>query len=245
MISGKFIKIDEIVERLYDLYPFVKDVSKSDVANLAGEILGLLSSRGTLLEDTLELKIVEYRAELPSNLVQVVAVRDHCSLTPLTYTTDTFSYLVCDDSVNRFCTCPDTYRINPNFILTSFKEGTIDMSYKGFAVDEEGFPLIPDDESFKMAIEYYCAKRLGQKAYFSDNLSREKYTELKQEAAWYVAQARNKAEIPSVDLMEAMKNAKLRLITKINMHKQGFKTLGYPESRTLHNLRKSNGNGNI
>jgi hypothetical protein len=241
MISGKFIKIDEIVERLYEMYPFVKDVSKTDIANLSAEILALLSARNTLQEEGIVLTIEDYRAELPSNIVQLKAVRDHCSKVPLTYTTDNFSFLVCDDSVNRYCSCKDTYRVNPNFIYTSFKEGEIDMVYTGFPIDDEGYPMIPDDESFKMAIEYHCAKRLAQKAYFSDQLSRDKYQELKQEASWYAGQAKNKAEIPSVDLMEAIKNSKLRLIQKINMHGQGFKELGTQERRVLHNVRRNNG----
>ena len=246
MISGKFISIDEIVERLYDLYPFVKDITKADVANLTGEILGLLSARNTLEEFNEVLTVEDYRVALPDNIVQLNAVRDCYSKIPLRYTTDQFSFMVSEDSPTRFCQGNKTYRINPNYMFTSYKEGDIQISYKGYAIDEDGFPLIPDDESFKMAIEYHCAKRLAQKAYFSDKLSKDKYTELKQEASWYAGQAKNKADIPSVDLMEAIKNAQLRLISKVNRHAQSFKLLGEEERRTLHNVRTNRDNdGNL
>jgi hypothetical protein len=38
----------------------------------------------------------------------------------------------------------------------SFEEGEIKLHYRTLPVDEEGYPLIPDNENLKQAIFYYC-----------------------------------------------------------------------------------------
>jgi hypothetical protein len=51
-----------------------------------------------------------------------------------------------------------TYKIQGNFIYTSFEEGEIEVSYQAIATDEQGFPLIPDNSSFTRALELYIKK---------------------------------------------------------------------------------------
>lgn len=55
---------------------------------------------------------------------------------------------------------PDyTYKIQGSVIYTSLKEGTIEISYRAIAVDDEGYPLIPDKSSFTRALELYIKKQ--------------------------------------------------------------------------------------
>ena len=52
-----------------------------------------------------------------------------------------------------------------------------------------------------------------------------------QEWAWYVGQAGNKAKMPNLDQMEAIKNQTMRLLPNINAHETFFRTQGSPEIR--------------
>jgi hypothetical protein len=55
-----------------------------------------------------------------------------------------------------------TYKINDNYIITTFKEGaSVLMAYKAFPVDEDGYPLIPDNEKFKQAVQWYIMHKLA------------------------------------------------------------------------------------
>lgn len=49
----------------------------------------------------------------------------------------------------------DYYTINGNWIQLSFSEGEVDILYYTYPIDEEGYPLIPDDQFYKQAIFWY------------------------------------------------------------------------------------------
>lgn len=121
-----------------------------------------------------------------------------------------------------------SYKINNGIIFCDFKEGYIDIAYKSYPIDEDGYLLVPDDEKFRAALKYHLIHKIdyrrwrafpekpGLKALLNDS-------EVK--AMYYAAAARNKSHIPSVDKMEAIKNSWLRSIARINEHKDGFKSL--------------------
>ena len=131
-------------------------------------------------------------------------------------------------------TTPYSYKINNNIIYTDFKDGYLNIIYKAFPTDEEGFLMVPDDEKLRAAVKYHLIYKIdyrkwrafpekpGLKALLNDSEQRRDF---------YVGAARNKAHIPSIDKMEAIKNTMLRSIPKINEHINGFKTLNSQERR--------------
>jgi hypothetical protein len=52
------------------------------------------------------------------------------------------------------------YKIQGNYIQTSFEQGFIKLHYLTIPVDKQGYPLIPDNDAFKQALEWYVLKRL-------------------------------------------------------------------------------------
>lgn len=126
------------------------------------------------------------------------------------------------------------YKLNNNVVFTDFESGYIVLSYKAFPTDDDGLLQIPDDEKFRVALKYHMMYKIdfrrwrafpekpGLKALLNDS---------QQQRDFYVAAARNKAHIPTVDRMEAMKNRHLTLIPKINQHRNGFNTLNNQERR--------------
>lgn len=55
---------------------------------------------------------------------------------------------------------PKYYNIQGNHIQTSFECGFIRLHYLAIPVDKEGYPLIPDNENFKQALEWHIIRRL-------------------------------------------------------------------------------------
>ena len=51
---------------------------------------------------------------------------------------------------------------------------------------------------------------------------------------WYVAQAGNKAKMPTLDGMESIKNMTMRLLPRVNEHETFFKGLSKPSIRKKH-----------
>lgn len=126
------------------------------------------------------------------------------------------------------------YKINNNIIYTDFAEGFIAVYYKAYPLDEEGIIMIPDDEKLKNAVKYHLMYKIdfrkwrafpekpGLKALLNDSEQRRDF---------YVGAARNKAHIPTIDKMEAIKNRHLRSIPHINEHRNGFNSLNSQERR--------------
>ena len=126
-----------------------------------------------------------------------------------------------------------TYRINAGNIETSFEDGFVELVYNGFEVDCNGFPMIPDDVKFEKAVESYLIERLDYLKWRRGELADKVYRKSEQERDWYIAAARSKGNLPSIDKMESWKNAMLRSIVKPNQHAHGFKYLSSQERRRL------------
>lgn len=129
---------------------------------------------------------------------------------------------------------PHGYKINNNVIFTSFENGYINLAYKAYPTDDDGFLMVPDDEKLRAAIKYHLIYKIdfrrwranpaspGMKALLNDSEQRRDF---------YVGAARNKAHIPTYDKMESIKNRWIGLIPRINEHMNGFTSLNKREKR--------------
>jgi hypothetical protein len=126
-----------------------------------------------------------------------------------------------------------TYRINATVIETNFEDGFVEMVYNGFVTDCNGFPMIPDDIKFEKAVEAYLIERIDYKKWRRGELSDKVYRKSDQERDWYIAAARSKGNLPSLDKMESWKNAMLRSIIRPNQHSTNFRNLSVQERRKV------------
>lgn len=89
----------------------------------------------------------------------------------------------------------ETYYLNGSELKTSFENALLLISYMGYPLDEDGYPLVPDDYSFKEALMWYIAKKLilgGKKLIVGYEIANQKWLK-------YCTQARNKANYPDLD----------------------------------------------
>lgn len=128
-----------------------------------------------------------------------------------------------------------TYIIQNDCIFTSFKEGKVEMVYLAFPTDEDGFPLIPDNQKYIEAVKSFIRMKIDYKLWRTNKIAKDIYEDSAQEWYWYVGAARNAANIPSIDKMESIKNSWLRSIPKINQHDDSFSQLDDPEQKYTHN----------
>ena len=124
-----------------------------------------------------------------------------------------------------------TFDINNNNITLSVKEGSVCIAYLAIPTDEEGLPLIPEDTSYQLAVKKYLTMKIDYIGWRRGETGPDIFQHSEQEWSWYVGQAGNKAKMPSIDQMEAIKNQTMRLLPNINAHETFFKTQGTPEIR--------------
>ena len=150
-------------------------------------------------------------------------------LQPLQYGASTFHRSMhCSDCVNENANYEDTYIIDDGYIKTSFESGKICLSYMAFPTDEDCYPLVPDDISFKEAMFWYIYKKI---LLFNPlfKVNGIKYDFAEQQWKYYCSQARNAANYPDIDKYESFMNQWVRLIPNLNRHDLGFEQLNTRE----------------
>jgi hypothetical protein len=125
-----------------------------------------------------------------------------------------------------------TFDLNNEYLTLNVKEGKVCIAYLAFPLDDSGYPLIPDDIGYKLAVKKYLTMKLDYIEFRRGDLQPAVYQHSEQEWAWYVGQAGNRAKMPGVAEMESIKNQMLRL--KPNVAEGSFKYLGSKEIRKRH-----------
>lgn len=119
-----------------------------------------------------------------------------------------------------------TYIINSGYIRTNVKSGYLMLAYQAIPIDSEGYPLIPDNESFREAIYWYIVMKLTYPEWRAGKVRDVVYYDTRRSWNYYSKQAYGNAMMPNKDQIESIKNAWLRLIPNIKEHDTGFSTLG-------------------
>jgi hypothetical protein len=156
------------------------------------------------------------------------------SLTPLSYGSSTFPESIhCVDCVNEISNAKDSYIIDCDYLKTSFPSGQVCLTYTAFPLDDDCFPLVPDDISFREALFWYIFKKLLLGGWDKPT-NKIDYAMAEQMWAKYCSQARANATFPDIDRMESFKNQWVRLVPDVNAHSVFFEELG-----TRENLNRS------
>ena len=153
------------------------------------------------------------------------------SLDVLAYCTTNFPKNIhCEDCVNEHALGDSCYYVDSDLIKSSFITGKICLSYTAFPVDDECFPMVPDEISFKEAMFWYVYKKLllgGTEPQVNNKID---YLFADEKWKYYCTQARNAANYPDIDKYESFMNQWVRLIPNMNRHSEGFAGLGQRES---------------
>lgn len=132
------------------------------------------------------------------------------------------------------------YRHEPSFktqgrcIYTSFPKGIVGISYKSMPVDEEGFPLLIDNEVYLAALEAYIKKQVFTVLFDTGKLSAGILQNAKQEYAFLAGQLQNEMVMPSVSEMESISRMMNTMIPNMTSFDHGFRNLGNREYLIKH-----------
>lgn len=125
-----------------------------------------------------------------------------------------------------------TYFIKPGWIVLNKREGFVKLSYKAIAVDERGYPLIPDLASYQEAIYWYVMMKLSFPKFLNGSLgghrkyNMQTYTYIQQQWNFYRNQAYAEALMPNEGEMRSIKNEWTKLIPDWDSDDIFFKSNG-------------------
>lgn len=229
----KYVSLRQILDDILD-HPMLKDVSFERAVNHTVHFMRIVGCPRMLEEKTTLVEIKNYRGLIPCDFNDIIQVRTHSSCDRknygvFRYATDNFHM-----SENKQDSFDLTYKIQGNVIFTSIKEGVIEIAYNAFAVDSDGYPLIPDNSSFINALEMYIKKKQFTVLFDTGKISQAVYNQACQDYAWAVGQAQSDLIRPSIDQLQAFTNSWCTLLQRTTEHSKGFKDNGTQELIRLH-----------
>lgn len=214
-----YISLKEIINRVYkDGGDIVEDLTEDDVILDTIELLGVVGVPQLFTNKVEILKVDKYRAELPCDFVDLVAIRT-CS-GPLNASTDKFS-------VETSKTIVPTYRIDGDIIKFSQEKGYVELSYTAIKTDKDGYPMIYNDQTFIRALVSYIIYKRVHTNYINGRLPNENIMErVERNYEFNIAQATARLTMPSLDEFDNVARMMNSFIFRRNARQTGYKNLG-------------------
>lgn len=203
----------------------LQDLTLEQVVGYIIKFNGILNIPQLYSEKSAIVKIKDYRGELPCDFISAIQVRDTRSNKALRAISSSFF----NPKSMEF-----GFKTQGFVIFTTFNEGEVEISYNAIPVDEEGYPLVMDNEKYKNALELYIKKDKFTKYFESGKIAQNVLQNTQQEYAWAVGQLSNELKMPSMSEWENISNAHNQLLQKTNEFGMGFETMGNPEYYKTH-----------
>lgn len=119
-----------------------------------------------------------------------------------------------------------TYFLKPGYLVSNKKTGIVMLAYKAIPTDDDGYPLIPDNISFREALYWYISMKLMYPLWKIGKIRDAVYYDARRSWNFYCKQAYGNAMMPDADQLESLKNSWLRLVPEIRENRGFFSTLG-------------------
>lgn len=228
-----FVSIKYIMDRL-TRHPLLQDIPFEIVVDYAADFIKLVGMPPVFIDKIAEIPIKEYRGELPCDFYEMIQVRpllpcgDKQNIA-FRYTTDSFHL-----SKHRPELTDWTYKIQGRVIFTSIEEGTIEISYRAMPIDDDGYPMIPDNTSFTKALEAYIKKQWFTIQFDLGKINANIMNKADQDYAWYVGQCSSDLIRPTLDQMESFSNMWNTLLVRADEHRHGYLHEGTKERIRTH-----------
>lgn len=237
MLNSKFISIDRVIERVFKSGLNPEFIDFNDIVEYVGEAIRLIGVPYAHIKKITngispmpdQITIADYRGTLPTDIVHLDSVREFTTKSPMLYTLSSFPTTY--ESSNAIGTGGQmlSYYVEGDYIFTNLETGEVELSYTAFQLDSNGYPMIPDEERYIVAVVAYCNQQIARRLFVADKLDERKFRMFEQEWLWYVKSAASKAHMPNLDRMESFKNEMVRLLKNSNHHASQFNGLNRPE----------------
>ena len=122
-----------------------------------------------------------------------------------------------------------SFKTQGRVIYTSFPEGQIEISYKAIPVDENGFPLLIDDETYLAALEAYIKMKVFTVKFDTGKIGLNVLQNAQKDYGILAKELQMSYLTPSVSEMESISRSLTHLVARTMQFDNGFKNLGSRE----------------
>ena len=240
----RYVSIKRVLDNLLD-HPMLRDLTLEQVVRYTIRFIGI-HGYPKLYEDKIEdVEIKHFRGLLPCDLISIIQVKDLHTGVCLRAMTDNFTpgmlpkpafnpprhpELMHNARPPKELYIPSkripigelTFKTQGRIIFTSFPEGKVGVAYKAIPVDEDGFPLLIDNENYLAALEAYIKKQVFTVKFDMGKISAGVLQNAQTDYAWLAGQLGAEMVLPSVSEIEAITRMYNTLIPNVTSFDSGF-----------------------
>lgn len=246
----QYTNIRRALDDLLD-HPLLRDLTLEQVVRHTIRFISLHGYSSLYQDRIATVDIKDFRGFLPCDLISIVQVKDLGTDICLRSMTEPFTPGMRpklderhypNDLLNNVHSMEGEYippmRENmeePSFktqgriIFTSFKDGKVEIAYKAIPVDEDGFPLLIDNETYLNALESYIKVKVFTVKFDTGKIQAGVLSNAQTDYAWCSRLLQSEMLTPSVSEMESLTRYLNTMIKPVRSFDTGFKSLGNRE----------------
>lgn len=213
-MAEKLTSLKSVIDKTLR-HPMLSSLTDEAALDYAVDFMRIVGCPDIFTNKVAKLHIEKHIAELPCDYLQTIQLRHKNGLCFL-YASDSFHLSEIKDE--RML----TYKIQNNYIITSIEHGDVELSYIAFSVDDEGYPMIPDNSSFSRALAAYIKKEQFGILFDEQKIPPAVIEKAERDYAWAVGDCQTEFSRLSLDKMEAMSNSISNLIQRKTTHDRGY-----------------------
>ena len=247
MISGKTISIKSLIAKVYRDLQLKEEEDFMSMIEWAAEALDHIHVYPQYTHQLICIPITSYKTELPCDFIDVESLEYNGQnlletnnpfgpqttigntgiyYTPYSYNQSKIENAVFvnpnDLSYNRG---NSSIKIENGWLKTSFNTGNVNMIYTAQPMDDEGYPMLPDEVSFREALYRYIVYKYLYAKYLHGEITENVYQDAKNEWKYYCNQAGAQALMPNGTQLENLKRSFVSLKPRTDLFNSFYNSL--------------------
>ena len=243
----QYTNIRRVLDDLTE-HPMLRDLTLEQVVKHTLRFISLHGFPKMYQDREATIEIEDFRGLLPCDLISIIQAEDMQSHQCMRSMTDSFTpglseekpkyhrnpYLLHNipKESNLYIPPKKEGMLEPAFktqgriIYTSFPCGMVRLAYKAIPVDEDGFPLLIDNETYLGALEAYIKKQVFTVKFDTGKISAGVLQNTQTDYAMLSRELATEFTQPSVSEMESYTRYYTSLLPRVREFDNGFKNLG-------------------
>lgn len=242
----QYTNIKRVLDDLTE-HPLLRDLTLDQVVRHTIRFISLHGYPKLYRDKQEVVEIKDFRGLLPCDLISIMQVKDTKTGLCLRSMTDTFT----PDEHPRENKPKDllnniqseyippmerhveelAFKTQGRVIFTSFPNGKIEITYKSIPTDEDGFPLLIDNETYLNALEAYIKLKVFTIKFDTGKITAGVLSNAQTDYGWASHLLQSEMTMVSMSEMESITRMLNTMIKPITSFDNGFKNVGDREYR--------------
>lgn len=234
----KTVSINQVIAKIIrdlGLANNSQEIPYQDFIEWIAEGLSFIDSYNQLKQKATSIDIEGFKGKLPCDFYKLIKIDKGYSYLDFSdnLIAEDVDLNILQNKIQQVSYSSSSYNINFDSITAGFKTGRIYIQYLAIPLDEDGYPLVPDDVSVFSALMWRVTYYLCLRGFEFKNKALMDINFCSRKKDFYTMQSRGTLNMPDGEMQERIKNRFIQLVPNINAYDDGFST-----------YTKMNGNNN-